>query len=99
MNKRDDKGLKLETFDEGNVVATVWLNKAVDGYLYLKLTIERVQELSNGEHAYYWSFYPEDLGDLYEVVARAATWFHESGHVFLRGGNNAGNRTKTSSTQ
>ena len=98
MDSREKPGVPVQEFTAGNAAATVWVNKPLNGEMFVKVSFRRRQELSNGRVAYRSSFYPQDLGDLYEVIVSTATWFHETGHVLVQGGNSRANRPKKSET-
>ena len=96
MNTRERPGIPVQEFTSGNVSATVWVNKPLNGELFVKVSFRRRQELSDGRVAYRSSFYPEDLGDLDEVILCTAAWFQETGHVLLHGRNDKPDHSKKS---
>lgn len=84
----------MKEFTAGDVAATIWVNKPINGELFLKASFRRKEELANGRTAYRSSFLPQDLGDLHQVIVDMATWLHEAGHVLLHGGNGAAGSSK-----
>lgn len=84
----------MKEFTAGDVAATVWVNKPIDGELFLKASFRRKEELANGRTAYRSSFFPHDLVDLHKVIVEMATWLRDAGHVLMHGGNGTAGSSK-----
>ena len=87
MDNRDSNGVAVKELVEGNVAATVWVNKPRNGELFVKVTFRRLQEMADGRMAYRTSFFPQDLADLYRVIVKTVSWLREAGGLLFHGGN------------
>ena len=84
MEEKKATGIPVQEFTFGNVKATVWANKPVNGEVFLKVSLCRLHELPDGSKSYRNSFFPDDLGDLELVAARTAIWLDDAAGILAR---------------
>ena len=83
MEKRRRTGTPVQEFTQGKARATVWANKPSNGELFLKVSLGRVVQLPDGGREFQFSFYPEDLADVVDVIVHTAEWLSSTAAFLL----------------